>query len=154
MPARRPGPDTAQPRLRLRLPPLLPLLILVATALASAAAAASSAPLDSHHYMLPRTAAAAFAAAPRRSFLRVWTARRRLATTMAASAGKGASRCVATKSIGYDGLNIDSPNIKTPPAGAFPYRLYDSHLHVWTDGQPPFPYAEGQGAPPGLQQSG
>ncbi len=39
-------------------------------------------------------------------------------------------------------------------ASRFPYRLYDSHLHVWTDGRAPFPFAEGQGAPPGLQQSG
>lgn len=36
----------------------------------------------------------------------------------------------------------------------FPYRLIDSHLHVWTPGEAPFPYAKGQTAPPGLQESG
>jgi len=38
--------------------------------------------------------------------------------------------------------------------GAFPYRLIDSHHHVWTAGEAPFPYAKGQSAPPGLQESG
>ena len=36
----------------------------------------------------------------------------------------------------------------------FPYRVIDSHLHVWTPGEAPFPYAKGQIAPPGLQESG
>lgn len=46
------------------------------------------------------------------------------------------------------------PSYAHTHTGSFPYRLYDSHLHVWTDGSAPFPYAEGQTAPPGLQQSG
>ena len=36
----------------------------------------------------------------------------------------------------------------------FPFRLIDSHLHVWTQGGSPYPYASGQSAPPGLQASG
>lgn len=31
--------------------------------------------------------------------------------------------------------------------------LPDSHLHVWSDGKPPFPYAEGQEPPERLQSS-
>jgi hypothetical protein len=36
----------------------------------------------------------------------------------------------------------------------FPYRLIDSHHHVWTVGSLPYAYAEGQSAPPGLQEKG
>src|SRR6056297_1313720 len=36
----------------------------------------------------------------------------------------------------------------------FPYRLIDSHHHVWTAGSLPYAYAEGQSAPPGLQEKG
>lgn len=40
--------------------------------------------------------------------------------------------------------------------GAFPYRLIDSHLHVWTDGsaQSGYTYASGYEAPPGLHDAG
>ena len=47
-----------------------------------------------------------------------------------------------------------SSSSSSSKGGAFPYRLTDSHHHVWTAGEAPYPYAKGQSAPPGLQERG
>ncbi|GAB5029448.1 amidohydrolase family protein [Nannochloropsis oceanica] len=51
-------------------------------------------------------------------------------------------------------FSTPAPSSRSSDEGTFPYRLIDSHHHVWTDGEEPFPYANGQSAPPGLQDSG